>query len=290
MSYRATVHQLLVSAPGDIPEQDLRATFEAIYRWNVLHGLKSHCVVVPMHWQVHSAAEHGRRPQASLDAQLVDVADIVVALFWHRLGSPTGEERSGTLEEINRAQRNEKYVAILRCERDYPQHADLDQIGKLKEFYGELEDESLILGYRGAGDLAQRVDTILSRAVPTDTTIEEGSLEVGVADVRPRLESSEQVKANSRGQIRTSRTWALVLKNHGSEPARNVIFRLEAEDDDEDALPRILDSNQELETLLPDGEAPYPLFRGMGMASQFRCVVSWEDSAGPHEATATLRF
>lgn len=105
-------YRLLISSPSDIAGDDLAAVKEAINRWNVIYGQQFGAVVVPVHWQLHSAAEHGIRPQASLNAQLVENVDIVVALFWHRLGSPTGGEESGTAEEISKAHADGAYVAI----------------------------------------------------------------------------------------------------------------------------------------------------------------------------------
>lgn len=75
-----------------------------------------------------------------LNDQLVGTADIVVALFWHRLGSPTGEAESGTVEEIEEAHDNGAYVAILRCVRDYPGDAlDTDQLKQLDAFLSRVE-------------------------------------------------------------------------------------------------------------------------------------------------------
>lgn len=244
------------------------------------------------HWRQHSAAEHGERPQESLNAQLVDEADVVVALFWHRLGSPTGEAESGTSEEIERAHGNGSYVAILRCERDIdPQALDLEQVTRLRTFLGELEPESLMLAYSDEAGLARHIDTILTQAVTRDSQRAEAAAEatIGGAEVWPRVETSESIKTDSKGRIKPQRKWQLVLSNTGEEPARNVRYRLEPENEEEDT-PTQLDDDRELEVLPPKGEAAYGLFMHSGVASQARCVVSWEDSAGAKENRATLRF
>jgi hypothetical protein len=64
---------------------------------------------------------------------------------------------------------------------------------------------------------------------------------------------------------------------------------LEPENPD-DQLPQVLGGEDALESLAPGGEARYPLALFMGAAAQVRCVVSWTDTAGAHENTATLRF
>lgn len=80
-----------------------------------------------------------------------------------------------------------------------------------------------------------------------------------------------------------------MLANTGAEAARNVRYRLEAENESDD-LPIDPNDDPPLEVLAPHGEAAYVLMLHMGVASQVRCVVAWEDTSGNHENQATLRF
>jgi len=291
VTYSSTTYRLIISAPSDVPAEDLKVVTDAVNRWNAIYGRQFGAVVVPTHWQAHSAAEHGRRPQAALNTQLVEDADILVALLWHRLGSDTGEAESGTVEEITTAQSNGAYVAILRCTRDFPPSIDPEQITKLRAFYAKAEANSLMLGYGQEAELTHHVDAILSRAVTRDTTRAEAAAQTarGDAEVWPRIESSEYVKTDSKGRMRTRRRWQLVLTNTGAEPARHVRYRLETENEG-DELPLKTDDERELEVLSPGGEAAYGLLMVMGTASQVRCIVTWEDSGGDHENMATLRL
>lgn len=249
MPYSATTYRLLLSPPGDIPNADFRAVIDAVTRWNALYGRQFGVVVVPTHWQLHSAAEHGDRPQASLNAQLVEDADILVALFWSRLGSPTGEAESGTVEEIETAHGGGAYVAILRCARNFPQAADLEQLRKLQAFYAEVEPRSLVLSYSDEAELFRHVDTILTRATTRYSTRAEVAAAASRADVWPRVESNERVRTNSKGRLKTSRRWQLVLANTGTEPARNVRYHLEPENEGDQLPVSLDDDNQQLESV-----------------------------------------
>ena len=293
MPYSALAHRLLVSAPSDVPDDDIAAVTKTINRWNVIYGQRAGAVVVPMDWKAHSAAEHGVRPQESLNAQLVEQADIVIALFWHRLGSPTGEAESGTLEEIDKAQARGAYVAILRCTRDVPRQADPQQLQKLNEFYEEVESRSYMLDYDEEADLARHVDTILNRAETRSGTRAQVTAEAepAGAQVWPRVERTEIQETDSGGRLRTKSRWRLVLSNTGRQVARDVEYRLEPERP-EDHLPQILESGsqREIEALAPGGEAPYTMSVHSGVADQVRCVVTWEDDDGKHENAATLRL
>jgi hypothetical protein len=284
-----------------VTDADIAIVSDAITRWNVIYGQEFGAVALPLRWEIHSAAKHGERPQASLNAQLVENADIVIALFWHRLGSDTGEAVSGTVEEIEEAHAHGAYVGILQCRRPVPWDADTDQLAKLNQFFQEIRTGSLILDYEDDAALGRHVEVIINRAIAERTTRAEVSAEtrpegdaraeaaVEGAQVWPRVESSESVSTDTRGRMTTKRNLRLVISNTGTELAHNVIFRLEPEQDGED-MPLEVDDPRPLEALAPGADAAYPLILYMGVAPQARCVVSWEDSTGKHENTATLRF
>jgi len=286
MTYSATAHRLLLSAPSDVAEQDVAVATQTVGRWNALYGTGFGAVVVPTNWDLHAAATYGDRPQAAINSQLVDNADILIAMFWHRLGSPTGEAESGTLEEIDRAHRLGAYVGILRCTRTVaPSEIDADQFGRLEAFYHEVGSRALLLEYNDDASLARHVDAILHAAVASGRASRETAIQATAvadekrADVWPRMESHGF----------PSPSYRLVLANTGSEPALRVSYRLEAESDaDRDRLPRGIGSEPSVESLAPHGEIRFPIGIYLGTASQFRCVVEWTDSAGEHANVATL--
>ncbi len=291
MTYSATTYRLLISAPGDVPTSDVDAVIGAVGRWNAIYGPQFGVAVVPIHWRLHSAPEHGDRPQASLNAQLVDDADIVLALFWGRLGTHTGVDESGTVEEINRAHVRGAYVALLHRKNALPIDVDADQLGKLRAFFDAVRDRSLVLNYTDEGELARHVDAVILRAATQAAASTEAAATAtpSPAMIWPRIDSADVVKTDRQGRVRTQRRLRLVLSNSGQAPARNVRFRLEPETEGE-GMPLLLDEERPLEVLPPQGEASYGIHLHSGVAAQARCVVSWEDDAGFHENSATVRF
>lgn len=220
------------------------------------------------HWKRHSAAEHGIRPQESLNQQLVDDVDILIALLWHRLGTETGEAQSGTVEEIERASEHGAYVAILRSDKPIPpDELDSKQLEKLDAYCNSVNRASLMPRYRDDRELAEHVDAVLTRAVTQSETTAEAVAEVPKAEVWPRIERTEGVRTDSRGRIKQDNRWRLILTNTGQESARNVRHRLEEEESD-DNLPLEIGDDRELEVLPPKGEADYGLVMHMGVAPQ----------------------
>ncbi len=108
--------RILLAAPSDVIEEQALVA-DAINDWNVQHGDSLEARVELMNWRTHAHPEAGRRPQAILNRQFADRADIVLAIFWRRLGSPTGKASSGTVEEIERAQRRSKKVMVYFSQR-----------------------------------------------------------------------------------------------------------------------------------------------------------------------------
>ena len=52
-------------------------------------------------WETHATPRAGIRPQEALNCLLVQGCDILVGMFWTKLGTDTGVAESGTVEEIN---------------------------------------------------------------------------------------------------------------------------------------------------------------------------------------------
>jgi len=98
-----------LAAPSDVTEEHALIA-DAINEWNVQHGDSAKARVELMNWQTHAHPEAGRRPQALINRQFADRADVVLAIFWRRLGS-------GTVEEIERAGRRRKKVMVYFSER-----------------------------------------------------------------------------------------------------------------------------------------------------------------------------
>lgn len=78
--------------------------------------------VARVSWTEHAVAEFGERPQAILNGQIVDQADVAVALFYDRLGTPTGEAESGTAERSEVLVDAGKSVAVLVGNRPPARH------------------------------------------------------------------------------------------------------------------------------------------------------------------------
>ena len=59
-------------------------------------------MLLPLRWETHTAPEYNTRPQEVINRMIVDECDLLVGVFWTRIGTPTGVADSGSFEEIER--------------------------------------------------------------------------------------------------------------------------------------------------------------------------------------------
>ncbi|MEQ8749171.1 MAG: hypothetical protein RIC52_05280, partial [Amphiplicatus sp.] len=147
MSFNARVFRVLIASPSDVADEREIAV-AAIQAWNNLNSSERQIVLLPLRWETHSAPEYGRRPQEVINRQVVDSCDLLVGIFWTRIGSPTGIADSGTLEEIERVASQGKPVMLYfsRAAQD-PDRIDLGQLQKLREFKTKTFPKALIETY-----------------------------------------------------------------------------------------------------------------------------------------------
>lgn len=132
--------RVLLAAPSDVTEEQALVA-DAINDWNVQHGDSAEARVELMNWRTHAHPEAGKRPQALINRQFADRADVVLAIFWRRLGSPTGKAASGTVEEIERARRRGKKVMVYfsgrpGTEKEPPDSREQAKIERFKQRLG----------------------------------------------------------------------------------------------------------------------------------------------------------
>jgi len=112
MAYDGRVYRILIASPSDVDtERDLAV--RAIQEWNDLNSHTRKVVLLPLRWETHTAPEYGTRPQEVVNRSLVDVCDLLVGIFWTRIGTPTGVADSGPWKKSNELPERENRHALL---------------------------------------------------------------------------------------------------------------------------------------------------------------------------------
>lgn len=157
MSFPATVFNVLIASPSDVPRERL-AIAECLHSWNALNSKDTGKVLLPVMWESHSAPSMSDRPQGVINEQLVRGCDMLVGAFWTRLGTPTGKAVSGTVEEINWFRKQKKPVMLYFSKAPLSQDTlDTDQWAELKKFRDSLQKEGLLEQYEDIGELSRKI-------------------------------------------------------------------------------------------------------------------------------------
>lgn len=147
MSYAATTFNVMIASPGDVASE--RAIVrDVLYEWNAVHSNARKIVLLPIGWESHSSPEMGASAQTIINQQVLTKCDLLVGVFWTRIGTATEQYLSGTVEEI------EKHVAAGKPAMLYfssqPVALDLvdpEQVARLKDFKESCRKRGLFESY-----------------------------------------------------------------------------------------------------------------------------------------------
>lgn len=175
MSFSATVLNVLIASPSDVPEER-EAITDSLYEWNALNSQTTGFVLLPVRWESHSAPTMGDRPQGIINNQVVRNCDMLIGAFWTRLGSPTGVEESGTVEEIKWFLKQQKPVMLYYSKKQVDLDLiDTQQLEKLKEFKKSIRDKGIQEQYTNVDELKMKLSrqlTIVLREVSVNTVVD----------------------------------------------------------------------------------------------------------------------
>ena len=165
MSFTADIYRVLIASPSDLGEER-QAAAEAVEDWNAQHAAAEGVVLLPVRWETHVRPEAGVRPQEAINRQIVDDCDILVGMFWTRLGTSTGVAPSGTAEEIDRTVAAGKPALLYFSDRPIaPSAIDTRQLNDLADFKRTTLDQALIGTFGSVADLQARLGRDLTAQV-----------------------------------------------------------------------------------------------------------------------------
>jgi hypothetical protein len=143
MKPQLSLVKLAFCGPGDV-KREIGIAQEVVTEWNLQHGEASGFWIKHQHWTTDSHPDLCDRPQGVINRQVIDDADIIVAIFWSRFGTPTGVADSGTQEEIRRGVLLGRRVMVYFSDLEpIPSTADRQQLDHLWDFRQELQSTGL---------------------------------------------------------------------------------------------------------------------------------------------------
>jgi hypothetical protein len=156
LSYQATTFNVMIASPGDVASE--RAIVrDVIYEWNAVHSASRRLVLLPIGWESHSSPEMGEPAQAIINKQVLSKCDLLVGVFWTRIGTPTDGHLSGTVEEIDKHLGAEKPAMLYFSSQPVAlDTVDIDQVQRLKKFKDSCQSRGLYQSYDSHSDFKDK--------------------------------------------------------------------------------------------------------------------------------------
>jgi hypothetical protein len=122
-------------------------------------------VLIPVRWETNAYPASGDYPQNLINKQIVDDCDILMGVFWSKLGTPTPVAPSGTAEEIERLRSRGRDILLYFSTASPPQNFDVEQWEKLKNYQENLRKDSLYWEFSSLDELFRAASRHLASVV-----------------------------------------------------------------------------------------------------------------------------
>ncbi|MGH8637372.1 MAG: hypothetical protein ACREUZ_09595 [Burkholderiales bacterium] len=206
MPFQAAAYRVLIASPSELAIER-RAVAEVIHEWNDSHSAAENIVLLPLRWETHAMPKVGIRPQAALNRQLVQPSDLLIGMFWTKIGSNTGVAESGTVEEIDQFVAAGKPAMLYFCNRKIdPDKLDIRQYRRLKTFKAATYKTAVVATFKSTSALRTTLARNLMqqvRELKARQPIQESTREIARAldEARAQIEKLHgQLKGRQKDQ------------------------------------------------------------------------------------------
>lgn len=142
----------MVGAPSDV-DSEVSVAFDVIQKWNYINAISRSLVLLPSHWSLDAYPTLSHKPQKAIDKQLVEKSDMLICIFGSKIGTPTDDYLSGTVEEIEEHRKDNKPVMVFFSKNIDRSKTNAEQITKLISFQEEMYKQGLCAEFNDIEDL-----------------------------------------------------------------------------------------------------------------------------------------
>lgn len=269
--FDAQVVPVLIASPGDV-RLDRDFVENVIREWNATHALRHRTVLLPLRWELNAVSDLHLDPQAAVNEQLVDHADIVIVLFRARLGTPTPRALSGTVEELERALANGKRVqCYFNTGPVLVDEVDVEQLAAVRQFKEQTKSHRWCFDYATLDDLGSHIRRALASDVARLTSGEPGRRHVQSQAVLAAIHVSTTDCAEG------SERHYIEVANRGNRSAHCISFDLGTDDD---GMPPVNNlATMATVDIAPRQTVSLPVYPCLGMSQKWRLAVRWTEES-----------
>jgi hypothetical protein len=168
MPFSAIVLRVMIASPGDV-QKERAVVREVVSEWNATNGAHRNVMLLATGWETDVAPEMGDAPQSIIDRRILKDADLVVGMFWTRLGTPTASYASGAVEEIEEHLKAGKPAMLYFSSAPAPlDSVDPAQYQALKAFKDSCKTRGLFQTYADVDDFRRKLSNDLQLTMNSD--------------------------------------------------------------------------------------------------------------------------
>jgi len=197
MSYDAKVIKVFIASPGDVQkERDLIR--ETIYEWNMINSVARGIILMPIGWETYSVSSYGAPPQDDINVKLLKSCDLLIGVFWSKLGTPTDQYPSGSVEEIELHASQGKQIMLFFSKAAIPQSLiDVEQMAALREFRKSINGKCLYKEYEDSDKFKDLFSVQLSAKLQESWVLADNTVANPIADtIQDTVKATEIVTFN----------------------------------------------------------------------------------------------
>lgn len=140
--FHANCYNVMIVSPSDV-SREREIVKNVLYRWNEINSRSRHIVFSVLGYDINAHPDSGNHPQELLNQQLLEHADLIIAIFWTKLGSPTMEYSSGSVEEISKHIHQKKKAYIYFSNKAVElKNVNMTQYEKLQQYKTSIQGNS----------------------------------------------------------------------------------------------------------------------------------------------------
>ncbi len=158
MAKKFIQYNIVISCPSDM-DSSRHLVEQAVNTINEQYGEIKNCRFQVKYWSKDVLFTNGD-PQELINRGIIDDADLVIALFGGKLGSPTEKAASGTIEEIEEMIKNNKDTIVCFWDKEFvfntsESAAQIREWTRLQDFKDQYK--GLYLTFKSDDELVQRL-------------------------------------------------------------------------------------------------------------------------------------
>ncbi|NOQ75964.1 MAG: hypothetical protein GQ574_28415 [Crocinitomix sp.] len=133
--------EVVIACPGDV-EGEKKLVKESIFNVNIL-AKHLNIEFVAKDWEYNTYPTVAKYAQDAINIQFGDDYEVLIGIFWSKIGTPTPKHRSGTVEEIERAlerQKEDQSVNLMlyfKTTLQPTKRQDSNELEQLKHLIGD---------------------------------------------------------------------------------------------------------------------------------------------------------